>query len=152
MISPHPTKHGPLAMISTSLYAMLSYSFKANRLKELNVKIEETQPGVTKVQRMIEVIRETNQRQDSSFAIVNLLPAVHKCVPKGLYFESMDFDVVKRKVSMGGTAATLQDIKKLVKKLEESALFMAVAEEGNAVLDNKGRYKFKVGAKFEEGE
>jgi len=141
-----------VAMVSASMYAMLSYSFKASRLKELDTIISETEPDVVKVQRMIEVIREAKNRQDSRFSIVNLLPTVHSCVPKDLYFESMDFDVDKQKVSLAGTATTLQDIKKLVKNLEDSSLFDDVAEEGNAVLDNKKRYKFKVVAQFEEEE
>lgn len=139
-----------LAMISFSMYAMLSYSFKASRLKVLDAKIAEIDPAVVKIKRKIEVVREAKQRQDSRLAIVNLLPAIHKCVPKDLYFENIDFDVDKQQVSMSGTASTLQGIKKLVKNLEESLLFVSVAEEGNAVLNNKGRYKFKVVAKFEE--
>jgi len=139
-----------VAMVSASLYAMLSYSFKASRLKELNAVIEETQPEVVKVQRMIEVIREANRRQDSRFSMMNLFPAVHKCVPKDMYFETMDIDTEQRKISFTGTASTFQDIQKLNKMLEDSPLFAGAAEEGSAVQDNKGRYKFKVVAQFEE--
>jgi Tfp pilus assembly PilM family ATPase/Tfp pilus assembly protein PilN len=139
-----------VAMVSFSLYAMLSYSFKANRLKKLNAVIEEMQPEVVKVQRMIEVIREANRRQDPRFSMMNLFPEVHRCVPKDMYFETMDIDAEKREISVMGTASTFQDIQKLNKMLEDSPLFKGAAEEGSAVRDNKGRYKFKVVAQFEE--
>lgn len=139
------------AMISASTYVMLSYSFKAKRLKALDSEISQIEPDFVKVQRMTEVIREAKHRQDSRFSVVNLLPAVHNCVPKDLYFETMNFDISKQKLSLAGTATTLQDIKKLVKNLEESPLFHEVKEDGNAVF-NKDRYKFKVVGQFEEVE
>jgi Tfp pilus assembly protein PilN len=83
--------------------------------------------------------------------MMNIFPAVHECVPKDMYFESLDIDTEQRKVSLSGTSSTFQDIQKLIKTLEDSPLFMGVAEEGSAT-DDKGRYKFKVVAKFEEGK
>jgi len=138
-----------VTMVSASLYAMLSYSFKTEKLKKLNATIEETRPVVVKIERMTEVIREANNRRSSSFSMMNIFPAVHKCVPKDMYFESLDIDTDQRRVALSGTSSTFQDIQKLIKNLEESPLFTDVAEEGSAT-DDKGRYKFKVVAKFEE--
>jgi Tfp pilus assembly protein PilN len=138
------------AMISFSLYGMLAYAFRAERLGTLNAEIKDTHAPVVKVQRMIEVIREANRRQDVRFAPVNVLPVIHSAVPKDMYIESMDIDSKKRIVSLAGTASTFQDIQKLIKSLEMHKLFTNVAEEGNTTRDNKGRYKFKVVAHFEE--
>jgi Tfp pilus assembly PilM family ATPase len=137
-------------MVSGSLYAMLAYGFKADKLKRLNAELEETGPGVVTVQRMTEVIREANRRQNSRFSMMNIFPALHMAVPKGIYIETMTVDTAAAKMSLGGTASTFQDIQKLIKQLNESPLFESVGEAGSAIRDNKNRYKFKVVAKFEE--
>ena len=138
------------AMVSCSLFGVLAYAFRADQLARLNQTLAKTRPEVTRVQRMIDVIREANRRQKTKFAVINILPTVHQAVPQDVYIESMDIDRDKSRMSLAGTASTFQDIQKLIKNLENSDLFKGVAEEGSATQDNKGRYKFKVVAHFEE--
>jgi Tfp pilus assembly protein PilN len=138
-------------MIFASLYAVLAWSYRANKLDELNKAIQDTSPGVTRIERMIEVIREANARQDSRFSVVNLLPEIHSCVPKDMYFETVDVDQEARRVSLGGTAAARKDIRELIKLLEDSSLFEQVQEDGRVTMDSEKRLQFKVVASFEEG-
>jgi len=138
------------AMVSASLYAMLSYAFKTHRFNALREAVAITQPAVVKVERMLEVIRETNERQDSRFSMVNLLPAIHGCVPKDVYFESIDVDVEKKNVSLSGTAPARKDIRDLLKMLVDSPFFGDVSEDGRVTMDKDGRFKFRAVALFEE--
>jgi Tfp pilus assembly PilM family ATPase len=139
------------AIVFASLYAVLACSFRVNRLKGLSAAVEETSPGVVRIERMVEVVREANARQDSSTSAVNLLPEIHSCVPKDMYFESVDIDQVTGKVSLSGTAAARKDIRDLIKMLEDSSLFETVAEDGRVTMDQEKRFKFKVKANVEEG-
>jgi Tfp pilus assembly PilM family ATPase/Tfp pilus assembly protein PilN len=140
------------AMVAASLYAMLSFSFKANHLKSLQQVQSEVQPAAVKVDRMIEVIREANRRQDSRFAAVNLLPYIHKCVPKNTYFEGMDIDSNGANVVLSGTSAARSDIRDLIKMLEDTSVFSEVAIDGRVTMDQGKRFKFRVVATFEEVE
>ncbi len=140
------------AMVAASLYAMLSFSFKTNRLKTLTNIQSEVQPAAVKVDRMIEVIREANKRQDSRFSAVNLLPYIHRCVPENTYFEGIDVDSAGTKVGLSGTSSTRSDIRDLIKMLEETSVFSGVAIEGRVTMDQEKRFKFRVAAIFEEEE
>lgn len=141
-----------VAMVSASLYAVLASAFKANRLEKLQSVANATQPDVVRVERMIEVIRAANARQDSRFAPINLLPAIHACVPEDVYFELVDIDTDARRVALGGTAAARKDIRDLIKLLEDSPLFVNVAEDGRVTMDQEKRFNFRIVAAFEERE
>ncbi len=141
-----------LAMVSASLYAVLACAFRANHVKGLKQEVALSQPDVVKVERMIEVIREAGDRQDSRFSPVNLFPAIHSCVPKDVYFETVDIDQAGMKIAMAGTASARKDIRELIRLLEESELFANVAEDGRVTMDQEKRFKFRVVGTFEEEE
>ncbi len=141
-----------LTMVSASLYAVLSCAFRAHEIKELKQKVNLTQPDVVKVERMIEVIREADKRQDSRFSPVNLFSAIHSCVPKDVYFETVDVDQQAMKIALAGTSAARKDIRDLIRLLEDSPLFSNVAEDGRVTMDQEKRFKFRVVGTFEEQE
>ena len=140
------------ATLSASLYAMLSYSFKAQRLAALQEQVAVTQPAVVKLERMIEVVRKVNERQDSRFSMVNLLPAIHQSVPEDVYFESIDIDCKARKATFAGTAPARKDIRGFLKLLLDSPLFGDVTEDGRVTMDKDERFRFRAVAIFEEDE
>lgn len=139
-------------MVCASMFAMISYSFKASRLTALAAEVERTKPAIVKVERMLEVIREAIQRQDSRFSMVNLLSAIHSSVPKDVYLETVDVDVKGRKVALAGTAPARKDIRDLLKMLGDTPLFGEVSEDGRVTMDKDGRFKFRAVALFEEDE
>jgi Tfp pilus assembly PilM family ATPase/Tfp pilus assembly protein PilN len=140
------------AMVAASLYAILACSFRSSRLDALTAETERTSPAIVRIERMLEVIRETNERQDSRFAMVNLLPAIHRSVPKDVYFESVDIDAESGKSTLAGTAPSRKDIRDLLKMLSDLPLFGDVSEDGRVTMDTDGRFKFKVEALFQEDE
>ncbi len=140
------------AMVSASLYAILSCAYRAHEIKVLKEKASQTQPDVVKVERMIEVIREASERQNSRLSPVNMFPAIHNCVPKDVYFETVDVDAEGRKIALAGTASLRQDIRELIRMLNDSPLFENVVPDGRETMDQDERLKFRVVGTFEEEE
>jgi Tfp pilus assembly PilM family ATPase len=139
-------------MVSASLYAVLSCAYRGHKIKELRKQVSMTQPDVVKVERMIEVIREAGERQNSRLSPVNLFPAIHNCVPKDVYFETVDVDAEAKKIALAGTAPVRKDIRELIRLLNDSPLFANVAEDGRVTMDQEERLKFRVVGMFEEEE
>ncbi len=140
-----------VAMFSCALYAMLAYAFRVDHLTRVQKIVKETNAEATKIKRETDVIREANSRQDTRFAVINLLPTLYKSVSENMYFTAMDIDQQKKKMSLAGTASNFQDIRKFIENMDKTPLFTDVAEEGSTTRDNTtGRYKFKIVAKFEE--
>lgn len=140
------------AMVSASLFGMLAVGYRAHSLSKVNTTLDGLQDRVVRVERMLEVVRATRERQDSRFLPENLLPAIHKSVPEGVYLETLDLDIRLSRFTLGGTAPSRRDIRELIRLLEESPFFVEVEEGGRTAMDRNERFTFQVVGKFEEDQ
>jgi len=137
-------------LLAASLYGLLGFSYRQARVAELRSVIEEQEPGVAEINRMVEVIRATHERMDSRFAPINILPDLHRRTPEGVFFSNLDLDVVRRTLSLAGTAPARSAIRAIIKNLEDSPLLAGVEEGGKTTMDKDDRFKFQIVASLEE--
>ncbi len=135
-------------MLAASLYGMLATGYRLNRLKSLKDEADALQPRVVRVERMLEVIRASVARQDTRFLPANLLPEVHRCIPEGVYLDTLEIGVDREVLTMGGTAGSRRDIRDLIRMLEESPCFEGVEEGGRTAMDSNERFVFQVVGRF----
>jgi len=102
------------------------------------------------VERMLEVIRATRERQDSRFLPERLLPVIHRSLPELVYLESLTIDAGRRQIAMSGTAPSRKDIRELIRLLEESPFFAGVEEGGRTAMGKDERFSFQATGRFEE--
>jgi len=138
------------AMVSASLYGMLATGYRVNSLSKVTTSTDALQDRVVRVERMLEVVRATNERLDSRFLPEHLLPVIHRAVPEGVYLETLDLDVGRSRFTLGGSAPSRRDIRELIRMLEESPFFKGVEEGGRTAMDRSERFTFQVVGRFEE--
>lgn len=139
------------AMVCMSLYGMLAAGYRLERRNRLKAEADGLENRMVRVERMLEVIRATQGRQDSRFLPERLLPVIHNCMPVNVYLDTLDIDEVRSRVTMSGTAPSRKDIRELIRMLEESPLFVGVEEGGRTAMDRDERFAFQVVGRFEEG-
>jgi len=139
-------------LVSASLYGILSFKLKQARRDELKQVVAQQEPTVRKVNKMVEVLREARRRMDSRFAPINLMPVIHKQVPKNVFFTTLDLDINRRQLQLAGTAASRKEIRLLVKNLEDTEALVDVEEGGKTTMDKDGRFKFLVICHLEEAK
>jgi Tfp pilus assembly PilM family ATPase len=139
------------AMICASLYGMLAVGYRLNERDRLKAQADALHGPAVDVERKLEVIRATRERQDTRFLPERLLPVIHGSLPENVYIENLNLDTGRRQFSMSGTAPTRKDIRDLIRLLEESPFFAGVEEGGRTVMNPDGRFTFQATGRFEEG-
>jgi Tfp pilus assembly PilM family ATPase len=137
-------------LVAGSLWLVLACTFKSAALKQLGREIEATQARVSRVEQMTEVVREVHQRRNVRIAPVVVLPALHRCVPEGVFIESMDYDRAKRALVLNGTAPSRKEVRGLIAALEAEPLFVRAQESGKNTIGKDGRFVFQVSCGMED--
>ncbi len=138
------------AMVCGSLYGMLAVGYRLNERDRLKAEADAQEGKAVDVERMLEVIRATRERQDARFLPERLLPVIHRSLPEHVYIENLNIDTGRRQISMSGTAPTRRDIRELIRLLEESPFLAGVEEGGRTVMNPDGRFTFQATGRFEE--
>ena len=131
-------------LVSASAATSVGLVCKRDRLAALETEFARGEPTVREIERKHEVIRVVRERMNSRFDVVRILPELHKRVPAGMYFDSVAINVRDGNMTLEGTAASRRDVRTLVENLQESSFFADVRQEGSAVQDRSGRFKFKI--------
>jgi Tfp pilus assembly PilM family ATPase len=138
------------AMVSASLYGMLAAGYRFDALGTIKSQADGLQNRVVRVERMLEVIRATQERLDSRFLPEHLLPVIHRSIPEGVYLDTLDLDIGRSRFTIGGVAPQRRDIRELIRMLEESPYFTGVEEGGRTAMDRNERVTFQVVGRFKE--
>jgi len=139
------------AMVAASLYGMLAAGYRLNTRDRLKAEADGLRSRAVRVERMLEVIRATRERQDARFLPERLLPVIHRSLPEHVYLDTLNIDTGRKQITMSGTAPSRRDIRELIRLLEESPFFMGVEEGGRTAMDRDERFTFQVTGRFEEG-
>jgi Tfp pilus assembly protein PilN len=131
---------------------MLAAGYRINRRNVLKAEADALEDRQVRVERMLEVIRATRDRQDARFLPEHLLPVIHNSLPDNVYLDSLEVDASRSRISMGGSAPSRKDIREFIRLLEESPFFEGVEEGGRTAMDQDERFVFQVVGRFEEGQ
>ncbi|MBA4387797.1 MAG: hypothetical protein C0404_07440 [Verrucomicrobia bacterium] len=132
-------------LLAFSVYATITFTMKKTHLNELENKLAETEPVKNRVARMKETLRLVDSREKPAFSAIAIMSDIHSRTPTNVLFDSIDMDVEKGQVVLGGLAGTRADVSVLVKNLLQSELFKEAKEQGASVLEKKtGKFAFKV--------
>lgn len=137
-------------MVCASLYGILSIGYRLHKRDKLMQQANAIKQQAVDVERMLEVIRATRERQNARFLPERLLPSIHRCLPKQVYIEELSIDAGNRQISMSGTAPSRKDIREFIRQLEESVFFVGVEEGGRTAMNQDERFSFQVTGRFEE--
>ncbi len=139
-------------LVCGSLWLTLAGAFKAVELAKVEAEMAATQPGVTRVEKMTEVVREVHVRRDPRSSPIAVMPELHRCIPAEVFLESMEYDVAKRTLVLGGTAPSRKEVRTLVATLAESPLFEQAEESGKNAVGKDGRFVFQVSCRTEDAK
>lgn len=139
------------AFVAGSLYATLSAGYRARRIRMLDEQIEGYRDDVTRVERMVEVIRATRTRQDIYMLPEQLLPEVLKSVPEGVYLDELEINIESGSFALAGTAPTRRDVRDFISNLEQSNMFQTVQEGGGTAMNRDERFQFQVSGALQVG-
>lgn len=129
-------------LVFASLYATTELFLKKSKLGGLDRALAQSEPEVTAVTRMREIIRVAGERKDRKFTAINLLSQVHPLVPEKVIFDSVEIDAEKREMYLGGLAPTRPHVRVLVKNLEDSSLLCDVKQTRSQA--EKGKIRFQI--------
>jgi len=138
------------SMVCASLYGLLAVGYRLGERDRLKAEAGALEGPAVDVERMLEVIRATRERQDSRFLPERLLPVIHRSLPELVYLESLTIDAGRRQIAMSGTAPSRKDIRELIRLLEESPFFAGVEEGGRTAMGKDERFSFQATGRFEE--
>ncbi|MDP6523968.1 MAG: pilus assembly protein PilM [Kiritimatiellia bacterium] len=130
-------------LVSLSMYGLMKLQFKQSRLGKLRQQFVNTEDGVREVIRKETIIDLVSERQEQKFAAVNIFTECHRLKPEDVYFDQMDFDLVRARVTLGGSGSTRAQIQTLVNNLRRSDMFESV-DSGGTTVDRSGRFRFEV--------
>jgi Tfp pilus assembly protein PilN len=129
---------------------MLAAGYRIDALGTIKAEADSLHNRVVRVERMLEVIRATQDRLDSRFLPEHLLPVIHRSIPEGVYLDTLDLDIGRSRFTIGGVAPQRRDIRELIRMLEESPYFTGVEEGGRTAMDRNERVTFQVVGRFKE--
>lgn len=136
-------------LVAVSLLACFKYFLNKGELGEIRAELARTEPMARQVGRMEDVVKIVGKRRNAKFSAISIISEIQRLVPPNVYFESMDISVDGGKVNLKGSGGVRQDIRELVRNLEQSNLFKDAEEAGETVRNRQGRFEFNVSCLLE---
>lgn len=130
-------------LVSLSMYGLMKLQLKQSKLAKLRQQFVNTENDVNEIFRKEAIIDLVNERRDQRLASVNIFKECHGLKPEDVYFDQMDINVDRLRVTLGGSGGSRSKIQTLVNNLRQSRLFQNV-DSGGTTVDKDGRYRFEV--------
>lgn len=139
------------AAVMASLLAAIKVRLLSHRLDAVRKGIEETEPKVRETGWKSDTVKLVRSRQDLRFAAINVMQDIHRNVPEGVRFDTVEMNLPAKRLVLGGVGKLRRDISTLIKNLERSPLFEKVGEGGPTTVDTRtGEYRFQVVCTLED--
>ena len=135
-------------LVCASMVGMVRLSVCRGKLQKLKAEIAAVSNDVARVQYMENVVLQTRTYGDVRFSAINVLDGMQGLCPQNVKLLVVTMDRPTGSVTVGGHAATLDDVNQLESAFRASDLFQDPKQDDASLDARTRRYKFQMSCKL----